>query len=276
MAEENKNGEKKGQAGLFATLADKLKLGGLFGGRPWALPVISLVLVILIILLIAVATSGKGKSREVRLVTPGVLTAAVVFGDDRYAYHDDTGKLAGTEPSIAAALAETEGLELKLIETSTVNEALTMLDTGAADVAFGRISSERNLTGYAVSDEYSRCGLFLVTMLHDYTDSLALMTGYSVGVMDTVQVTAEKTDNYSFITPRTYTDAIALGEDIRDRAINMGIFSERDAISLVRSFPNALQMQEIAGGPKEHYVAVFSGRQAAQATLLNAVLSGME
>ncbi len=252
------------------------KLTGMFGGRPWIIfAVMGLIIVLIVILLISVLTKGKS-SGKVTVVTPGILTAAIVVGGDRYAAHDETGALIGTEPELAAGLAEAEGLTLKVVEAATVNEALSLIDTGAADVALGRISSDRNLTGYATSAEYSRCGLFLVTALHDHTDSLDLMTGYSVGVMDTVQITAQGVRGYEYISPRPYTDAVTMGEDIRDRAVNMGICNERDALALIKAYPNALQAQSIAGGSLERYVAVFSGRQGTQAAIMNGVISSLE
>jgi hypothetical protein len=197
-------------------------------------------------------------------------------GGDRFAGFDENGKLSGIEPDLAAALAEAEGLELKLIEVGNTAEALNYLDTGVIDVEFGRFSSDLNLTGYTASAEYGRCGLYLVSRLHDYTDSLALMTGYSIGVMNTVTSTAERVDNYQFITPKDYADPAKMGQDVKDRVINLGICNERDALMVVRNFPTALQTQEIAGGPAERYVAVFPAKQGAHATVLNAVINNSQ
>ena len=102
------------------------------------------------------------------------------------------------------------------------------------------------------------------------------MTGYSVGIMGTAAVTAESIDNYTFITPKEYADAVKLGQDIRDKAVNLGICNERDALFLVKSFPNALQTQQIAGGPAERYVAVFPQRAENQAAVMSAVIGNME
>lgn len=267
MADGNK--EKKSIKDMLSGLS----IGNLFGGRPWIIfAIMGVILVIIILLIVLVASRGRG-SGKISVVNPGMLTAAIVVGGDRYASHDETGAIVGMEPDLAADLAEAEGLTLKLVEAATVSEALSLVDTGAADVAFGRISSDRGLNGYAVSSEYSRCGLFMVTALHDYTDSLDLMTGYSVGVMDTVQLTSQGIRGYEYISPRPYTDAVKMGEDIRDRAVNMGICNEREAISLVKAFPSALQTQEITGGAMERYVAVFSGRQSGQAAIMNAVIA---
>ncbi|MCR5177849.1 MAG: transporter substrate-binding domain-containing protein [Lachnospiraceae bacterium] len=267
MADDKK--EKKSIKDMLSGLS----IGNLFGGRPWIIFAIMGVILVVIVILVVMVVSRGNRNKSISVVNPGMLTAAIVVGDDRYAAHDETGALVGVEPDLAASLAEAEGLTIKLIEASTVNEALSYVDTGAADVAFGRISADRNLNGYAVSSEYSRCGLFMVTALHDYTDSLDLMTGYSVGVMDTVQLTSQGIRGYEYISPRPYTDAVKMGEDIRDRAVNMGICNEREAISLVRAFPNALQTQEITGGTMERYVAVFPGRQAGQAAIMNAVIA---
>lgn len=269
--------DKKDKSGksLFGGIGDKI--GGLFGGRTWILFVLIGFVVLVLVLVLVVALSGKGGSRRrTATVTPGMLTAGIVTGDDRYAYYDETGKLVGVEPDLAAALAEAEGLTLKVVEAATPQEVLSLLDTGAIDVAYGRLSSDMVRGGYSISTEYSRCGLFLVTRLHDYTDSLDLMTGYSVGVMSTVAQTAESINNYTFITPKEYADAVKLGQDVRDKAINMGICNERDALFLVKSFPNALQTQQISGGPAEHYVAVFPSRQDAHTAVMNAVISNME
>ncbi|MCR5674365.1 MAG: transporter substrate-binding domain-containing protein [Lachnospiraceae bacterium] len=273
MADEKKS---EGKGGFLGGLLEKIPIGGLIAGRPWIIFVAIGVVVLLLIIAIIAAVSGKKSGGQTTLVTPGMLTAAIVTGNDRFAHPGETGGLAGTEPELAAALAEAEGLSLKIVEASTVTEALSLLDTGAVDLAFGRISDTRNLKGYALSADYGRCGLFLVTAMHDYTDSLAMMTGYSVAVMDTVQTTAQSIRGYEFIAPKIYTDAVTLGTDVRDRAVNMGIVTERDAIALVKSFPEALQTQQVAGGPMENYVAVFPGRQAAHALVLNGVIASME
>lgn len=266
--------EKKG--GRFGRLLENSPISGIFGGRPWILLILAGFIAVLLFLMLLVGIFGQQPADDTSTVTPGVLTAAIVAGEDRFAYHDAGGALAGIEPSMAQSLADMEGLSLKVLETETIEEALSLVDTNAADVAFGRISSERNLTGYQVSDDYGRCGLFLLTSLHDYTDSLELMTGYSIGVMDSVQATAQGIDNFGFISPRAYQDAMTMGEEIRSRTVNMGICTERDAVALVKAFPEDLQTQEISGGPDERYVAVFSGREAAQMLLFNAMLTSGE
>ena len=268
MAKEK--GEKKG----LGALLENSPIGGLIAGKPWLIFVaIGVIVVVIVLIIVATASRGSGNSGSTTTVNPGFLTAAIVYGDDRFADHDDGGRLIGTEPTLAAGLAEAEGLERKILEAATGAEALALLDTSSADIALGRFTSDQNLTGYVVSDEYARGGLFLVTALHDYTDSLGLMTGYSVGVLDSVQKTAESISGYEFISARSYTDAVTMGEDVRDRAVNMGICAERDAISLVKAFPNALQTQEIANGPKERYLAVFPKRSAGHATIFNVVLN---
>ena len=78
---------------------------------------------------------------------------------------------------------------------------------------------------------------------------------------------------YDFISPRDYTDPLIMGGDIRDRAVNMGICSERDALNLVQTYPGELQTQEVAEGPAERYVAVFPLRSGAYAAIFDAVMS---
>lgn len=266
-------GERKSVRDIFGGVKDTI--GGLFAGRRWLLYVLIGVVALIVLLAIVFSVAGRrrGGAGQATNVNPGMLTAGVVVGGDRFAGYDENGKLSGIEPDLAAALAEAEGLELKLIEVGTAAEALNYLDTGVIDVAFGRFSSDLNLTGYTTSAEYARCGLFLVSRLHDYTDSLALMTGYSIGVMNTVTATAERIDNYQFITPKDYADPAKMGQDVKDRAINLGICNERDALTIVRNYPADLQTQEIAGGPAERYVAVFPAKQAGHATVLNALIS---
>ena len=273
MAEETK--EKKETSGKksLKDLFAGSPIDSLINGRPWIVFAVIGVIVVLLVVLVIAGMAGRNKSSgSLTTVSHGVFTAAIVYGDDRYAEHDEGGHLVGVEPDLARSLAETEGLELQLREAATITEALTLIDNGTVDAAFGRISDSMNLTGYTLSQQYDHCGLFMVTALHDYTDSLDLMTGYSVGVLDDIKKTAEGISGYEFISPRDYADAVTMGQDIRDRAVNMGICSERDAIELVRAFPNALQAQEIANGPMENYVAVFPKRSAGHATILNALL----
>ena len=269
-------GERKSVGDIFGGIKDTI--GGLFAGRRWLLYVLIGVVALIVILMIVFAVAGRrrGGAAQATHVNPGMLTAGIVVGSDRFAGYDENGKLSGIEPDLAAALAEAEGLDLKLIEIGSTAEALNYLDTGVIDVAFGRFSSDLNLTGYTTSSEYGRCGLFLVSRLHDYTDSLALMTGYSIGVMNTVTATAGRIDNYQFITPKDYADPAKMGQDVKDRAINLGICNERDALMIVKNFPTALQTQEIAGGPAERYVAVFPAKQGAHATVLNAVINSAQ
>lgn len=248
-----------------------ITLNNLFSGKRMIIIPVAVFVIIILVVIIAGLFSGGKKAGST--VSPGVLTAAVVKGDDRFAYPGESGELVGIEPSLAAALAETEGLSLKIIEAETTDEALSFLDTKAADVAFGRITTDMGLNGYITSSDYGRSGLFLVTSIHDYTDSLAFMTGYSVGVLNNVKAASMSIPGYDYITPKDYDNAVALGEDIRDRIVNMGIVGERDAISLVKSFPTALQTQEISDSPMEHYVAVFPAGQGVHATVMNAVIS---
>ena len=260
MAEEKKSDRVPG-----------ISLKNIFGGRPWILFIlIGFVLIFLVVGIVAMTTGNRQTGAAT--VAPGTLTAAIVVGDDRFAYHDEEGNLVGIEPTLAGRLADAEGLTLSISEVSTGDEALTLLNLGAADVAFGRISSDAT-TGFATSTSYGRSGLFLVTPLHDYTASLNLMTGYSVGVMLNVKGTATSIPNYDFVTPKDYESAVTLGEDIRDRVINMGIMSERDAVNIVKNFPNDLQMQQISDGPLEYYVAAFPADKAVHATILDGVMA---
>ena len=255
------------------SIADVLSRGNGKGERPRFLFLLAVLAVLLIIvLIIAIARRGSG-SRNAALVTAQTLTAAVVSGEDRFAHHDDQGRLVGREPETAEALADALELTCELIEVKTVPEALSLLDTGAADVAFGRISRDQDLAGYVTSGEYGRCGLFLVTAIHDYTNTLDYMTGYTVGILDTVKQTATGLKGYEFITPVDYSDPEEMGKDVRDRAVSSGICTERDALALVRKYPGVLQTQEIAEGNAEAYVAVFPYRSGTYAAILDAVLT---
>lgn len=249
---------------------------GIFGGRPWILAIILVFIVILLLVcFLALVTAGKSNKKN-QTVNPGQLTAAIVKGEDRFCYHDDEGNLTGVEPILAQRLAQAEGLVLNVIEADSADEAVSLLDAGAVDVAFGCISDEQNLTGKIVSASYANSGLFLVTALHDHTDSLTLMSGYSVGVLPNVKVTAQSITGYEFVSPKDYEDAAKLGEDIRDRVINMGIVCMRDAVKLVKSYPDALQAQEIANSPREYYVAVFPASGQARAVLFSGVINTPE
>lgn len=249
---------------------------GIFGGRPWILVIILVfIAILLLVCFVAMITSGKSNKRN-STVTPGQLTVAIVKGEDRFCYHDDDGNLTGLEPMLAQRLAEAEGLVLNVVEADSADEAVSLLDAGAVDVAFGCISDEQNLTGKIVSASYANSGLFLVTALHDHTDSLTLMSGYSVGVLPNVKTTAQSITGYEFISAKDYENASALGDDIRDRVINMGIVCMRDAVKLVKSYPDALQAQEIAGSPREYYVAVFPATGQARAVLLGGVINTPE
>ncbi len=230
--------------------------------------------VILILLIVAgVAAFTRGSQKSATTVSPGMLTAVIVKGDDRFARRGEGGELVGIEPSLAQNLAEAEGLSLKIIEADSQVDALALLDTKAADVALGRISTDMGLTGYNLSTDYGNSALFLVTALHDYTDSLNLMTGYSVGILSNVKTISQSVPNIDFVSPKDYDNPVGLGEDIRDRVISMGIVSERDAVGLVKSFPSALQTQEITASPKEYYVAVFPANGAVHASIMNGVIA---
>ena len=253
------------------SLPEKIK--ELFKGRMWMLFVILGFALIFLVLGIVVLVSPRGSGNGSATVVPGQLTVAIVTGEDRFSGHDDKGKLIGIEPDLAQRLADAEGLVLNVIEVEQTDEAMSLLDAGAADAAFGCISDEQNLAGKTTSISYGNSGLFLVTALHDYTDSLTLMTGYSVGVLPGVKNTAQSVSGYEYVSVKDYEDAAALGEDIRDRVINMGIVSFRDAVRLVKSYPQALQTQEIAGSPREYYVAVFPSSGQARATLLGGIIN---
>ena len=251
----------------------KQKISDAFGGKvfiPIAIGVAVLILVVVAI--VGLTTSGGGK-KSAETVSPGMLTVAIVSAEDRYAYHDKNGNLLGIEPSYATALAEAENLTVKIIEVKDAQEALSLIDTKACDVAFGRISSANQLTGYSISNNYGNSGLFMITALHDYTDSLNLMTGYSVGIMNNVKSLSTAINNIDYVSVKDYENALTLGEDIAGRVISLGVASERDAIGLIKNYPNALQTQEIAGGPTEYYVAVFHIGGSVHAAILNGIIN---
>ena len=250
-------------------------IGGLFGGRPWILLiVVALVIVILLIVIIASLAGRKSQSSgRLSTVEEGTLTVGIVVGADRYAAYENNGSLSGIEPELVTELAEAEGLGLKMIEADTVDNLLKMLDNGEVDMAIGRISTSRAVSNHTISDVYGQSGIFFVTTLHDYTDSLDLMSGYSAGIMNDVAELSKELSGYLYISPHDYTSIITLGEDIVSGKISFGLCNERDAITLVKSYPNDIQLQQAANGPKEQYVAVFRGRNNPQALIFNAVIS---
>jgi len=248
------------------------KINEVFGGKMYIPIAIGVVIIILLIVIILGAISGRN-SNDGENVSPGMLTAAIVSAEDRFAYHDESGQLVGIEPGLAQSLAEAEGLTLKIIEVADITEAVSLVDTKAADVAFGRITSQVGDAGYNVSVDYGHSGLFMVTALHDYTDSLKLMTGYSVGVMGNVKDVASSLSGYEYVSLKDYDNAITLGEDISSRTISLGIVNERDAIKLAKSFPNALQVQEISDNAAEYYVAVFPNGKSVSVTILNGIIN---
>ena len=250
-------------------------IGGLFGGRPWIL-LIAVAFVVLILLLVIVTslTGKKGAGAgNAQLVADGNLTVALVVGDDRFCARTGNGGYSGTEPVLAQSLADTEGITLRVIEADSVEAALALLDSGEADMAMGRIGTDRDLSRYTISESYGNSGLFFVTTLHDYTDALDLMAGYSVGIMDNISDVAKELSGYLYVSPHDYSSVVTLGEDIKARKVSFGLCNERDALTLIKSYPNDLQAQSAADGPKEQYVAVFRGRGNVHATLFNAVLS---
>ncbi len=263
MAEDNK--EKKSDRVPGINVAE------LFKNNKLIFIAVGVVVVVLLLVAILGALSGRSQ-KSAATISPGMLTAVIVKGDDRFARRGDSGELIGIEPSLAQGLAEAEGLSLKIVEAESQSEALSLLDTKAADVALGRISTDMGLSGYNTSTDYGNSSLFLLTAIHDYTDSLNLMTGYSVGVLSNVKTISQSVPNIDFVSPKDYDNPVGLGEDIRDRVISMGIVSERDAIGLVKSFPNALQTQEITGSPKEYYVAVFPASGSVHAQIMNGVI----
>lgn len=250
----------------------KQKISDAFGGRIYIPIAIGVAALILIVVAVAGLTS-RGNSKSAETVSPGMLTVAIVSAEDRYAYHDKNGNLLGIEPSYATALAEAENLTVKIIEVKDAQEAISLIDTKACDVAFGRISSANQLSGYSISNNYGNSGLFMITALHDYTDSLNLMTGYSVGIMNNVKSLSTAINNIDYVSVKDYESALTLGEDIAGRVISLGVASERDAIELIKNFPNALQTQEIAGGPTEYYVAVFPIGGSVHASILNGIIN---
>lgn len=251
-------------------------IGGLFGGRPWIL-LIAVAFVVLILLLVIVASlagrKGAASAGNAQLVADGNLTVALVVGDDRFSSRTGNGGYTGIEPVLAQNLADTEGITLRVVEADSIEAALSLLDAGEADMALGRIGTDRDLSRYTISESYGNSGLFFVTTLHDYTDALDLMAGYSVGIMDNISDVAKNLSGYLYISPHDYNSIVTLGEDIKARKVSFGLCNEKDALSLIKSYPNDLQAQSAADGPKELYVAVFRGRSNVHATLFNAVLS---
>ena len=250
-------------------------IGGLFGGRPWILLIVIgfVLFVLLFVVLVSVFGRKNAAANSSAFANEGFLTVGLVVGEDRYAAHASGGTYSGIEPTLASSLAEAEGLSVKFIEADSPEAVLTMLDNGEVDMALGRISTNRDLSRYSVSDPYGKGSVYFLTALHDYTDSLALMAGYSVGIMNNVDALCKDLEGYLYISPHEYTSGVTLAEDIKARKVSFGLCNERDAIILVKGYPNDLQLQEASNGPKEHYVAVFRGRGNAQATLFNAVIS---
>ncbi len=266
-------GENK-EKGLLSGLNNS-PIGGLFGGRPWILLIaVAFVIVILLIVIIAsIAGRNGGSQGGISTVEEGILTVGIVVGGDRYAAYEDNGSLSGIEPELVTSLAEAEDLGLKLIEVDTVDNLIKMLDNGELDMAVGRISTARSISNHTISDAYGQSGIFFVTTLHDYTDSLDLMSGYSAGIMSDMAELSKELSGYLYISPHDYTSIITLGEDIVSGKISFGLCNERDAITLVKGYPNDIQLQQAANGPKEQYVAVFRGRNNPQTLIFNAIIS---
>ena len=145
------------------------------------------------------------------------------------------GGYTGMEPVLAQGLADTEGITLRVIEADSAEAALALLDSGEADMAMGRIGTDRDLSRYTISESYGNSGLFFVTTLHDYTDALDLMAGYSVGIMDNVSDVAKNLSGYLYVSPHDYNSVVTLGEDIKARKISFGLCNERDALTLIKS-----------------------------------------
>ena len=108
-----------------------------------------------------------------------------------------------------------------------------------------------------VSDSYGQSGLYFLTGRYDYTDSLALMGGKSVGIYSMVGTTANAIPFIDGVANKEYNDLGLLAQDVLQGNIDLAVVDERSAVSLIS---DGLQAQEILNGPVERYVAVFSGR----------------
>jgi len=210
--------------------------------------------IIYITLALALLLTGCGGKKQSNESESTVLNVGVIAADDRYSAFVN-GEISGIEPELArdsAALLERE-LNIRVVSNET--ELYTGLEDGSFDVIFGRISdTSPALKPYMVSSYYGRSGIYFVTKKYDYMDSLSIRGGGSVGVMTSVSPLSDQIPGIDSFATTAYTDLQEMARDVSAGLIVAGVCNEREALSLAS---DAVQVQEVAAGPSEYYVAAI-------------------
>jgi len=237
---------------------------------------------------VCAACSRQEKSGEeaADAAADGVLQVGIINGEDAYAaaadgdagddMDDGSGKrFAGIEPEIMGRLGEKLGVSIEYVEAADRKELMQMLDSGAVEVAAGRLTERDEYSGsYLASRDYGKKGFYLLTKRYNYADTLAVFQDAAVGVSDEIAAASllsipcmENTTQVS------YGNMAAVPGDIEEGLIRAAVCTEREALALLKS-GSSLQAQEIVGSPKEAYVFLLPIGQEKLCLDLNEVING--
>lgn len=211
--------------------------------------------------LIAAALCGcSGKKEQapepVGLVKEGVLTVAIIDGEDGYARTQEDG-FVGAEPYLAELFAKEQGLTTVYTQASSQDELLDLIDAGQADMALGRISrSFEGSESYALSRTYGKGGLYLVTRTGNYADTLVGFSGETVGFSDLVTANlSTQIPLMDTVTPVSFSEIGTAAETLKKGDYAALICTEREAFSVLAD--EGVQVQELLNSPRESYCGVF-------------------
>lgn len=211
------------------------------------------VLLTFLLLSLPAGCVGSGEETLDIIRASGVLRVAIVEDGGRYSRQTADGQWEGIEVSLARAIAEDLGLELRLVPVE-VGELTAALQS-RADLALGRLASTASLRkSFSTSISYMNGSLYAVTPRGVYFPTLNIFEGEVTGVSELVSEAYLLDIKGAGISTRSYQSTANVSAALLDRSIAAYFCYEEQAEQFLQD--PELQVQTVAQLQPEEYVAV--------------------
>lgn len=220
--------------------------------------------------------SGKGKTQENQTDVSEPIQVGILVSDDSYAYRETRENkefLAGTEPEIIKELAVALGRQVSFKEAESREELLSLLNQGKIEIAAGRLCWMDSYSGsYIASGSYGKGGLYLVTRQYDYSDMVAGYENEPIGVSQSISESClMKVKGLEKTVQTSYSDMETAVSDLTSGRLKAVLCTEREAVKMAESNP-AVQIQELAFGPREEYHFLLLPGQETMASNISIII----
>lgn len=220
--------------------------------------------------------SGKGKTQENQTDESVPIQVGILVSDDSYARletKENEEILVGTEPEIMKELAAALNRQVTFKEAKSKEELLSLLNQGKIEIAAGRLIWKDSYEGsYIASGSYGKSGLYLVTRQYDYSDMLIGYENEPVGVsQDISEASLIKVKGLEKTSQTSYSDMETAASDLTSGRLKAILCTEREAVRIAES-NSAVQIQELAFGPREDYHFLLLPGQETMASNISVII----